>query len=197
MKPQQILIFGGSFNPPTIAHAAIIDAVLQFNEYNQIWLMPSKDRSDKTINASAKLRLKMLTALADECFGHSEKLKVSNFELSLPGNTMTTTTVKILKTKHPSYIFTWLIGADSWLSLDTWEGGEELRHKVNWLIIPREGYKMKNDLPANARVLPNPVFASPVSSTMLRRRISENLSAMPFVTAAVSKIIEKHNLYKG
>jgi nicotinate-nucleotide adenylyltransferase len=196
MQRPKILIYGGSFNPPTIAHAAVIDTVLQIKLYNQLWLMPSKSRSDKLINVPADLRLNMIKALVKECFGSAKKIRVSDFELSLPGKTMTKKTSKLLQENFPLYDFTWLVGADSWLSIDTWEGGKELLGKTNWLIIPREGYEIIEELPKNASLLKKPVFASPVSSTMLRKRISENLSAMPFVTPAVSKIIEKHNLYR-
>jgi len=196
VKDQKIIIYGGSFNPPTIAHAAIIDAVAQDKCYDKIWLLPSKNRSDKKINVPANLRVEMLDALIKECFLNiKSKLMVSDFELAQKGNTMTYKTAKLLNKKYPQNTFVWLIGADSWINMSSWEHGEELRKTVEWLIIPRDGYPINDTLPPNAKLMPNPVFASKVSSTMLRQRIANNQSAMPFTTPAVSKIITSNKLY--
>lgn len=49
-RPETI-IYGGAFNPPTLSHVAILQAVLEFAEPTQseVWVMPSGTRLDKAI----------------------------------------------------------------------------------------------------------------------------------------------------
>lgn len=195
MNRQKIIIYGGSFNPPTIAHAAVVDAARQLDGYDQIWVLPSKDRLDKTTNVNGAIRLKMLNALLKECFCGNDYIKSSDFELKLPGKTMTYSTINKMSKKYPNVDFTWLIGADSWINMPSWANGELLRASVNWLIIPRTGCKINGPLPKNAQLLNVAIFAGPVSSTMIRQRIANNQSAMPYVTPAVNKLIIKNKLY--
>jgi nicotinate-nucleotide adenylyltransferase len=192
---KNILIYGGAFNPPTVAHAAIIDSALSENQFSEIWLMPSKDRSDKVIGVPDSLRVKMLETLIEECFyQYKHRIGISRFELNLPGKTETYETMQLLAHEYPNLNFTWLIGADSWLTMPKWEHGAELVKDGHWLIIDREGYPL-GTLPSNARVIKS-LFSTCLSSTVVRQRVSDNLSAMPYVVKGVDKIITKNSLYK-
>jgi nicotinic acid mononucleotide adenylyltransferase len=57
---RKILLFGGSFSPPTLAHEAIIAACLDMKDFDEVWVMPSGDRADKVIAIQDEDRLKML-----------------------------------------------------------------------------------------------------------------------------------------
>ena len=82
-KSLNILIYGGSFSPPTIAHQFIIESVSSLNCFDQIWVMPCRDRVDKKPSSSEKDRLKMIEIMIAKCFNRS-KVCSSCFEYSIP-----------------------------------------------------------------------------------------------------------------
>ena len=138
---KNILIYGGSFNPPTLAHAALIDAAINDFDFDEIWLMPSKDRADKQIGTDGNYRLRMLEALVNDFFiQHKDQLKIVDFELNLKGQTQTSTTMDLLAKKFPKDRFTWLIGADSWVGMETWKNGAKIKKEANWVVVERSGY---------------------------------------------------------
>ena len=77
---RNVLIFGGGFNPPTPAHEAIIGACLEMPQFDEIWLMPSGDRLDKSIDSEDRDRLQMLEIVKSERFGDNPRLHVSDFD---------------------------------------------------------------------------------------------------------------------
>ncbi|MGB4966675.1 MAG: hypothetical protein WBO35_00560 [Candidatus Saccharimonadales bacterium] len=52
-----ILIFGGAFNPPTLAHEAIIRQWSSMPGFDEIWLTPSGSRTDKHISITSQQQL--------------------------------------------------------------------------------------------------------------------------------------------
>ena len=51
-----IAIYWGGFNPPTIAHAQVIEKVLQETDIHHIIMSPSGEREDKDFNIPQKDR---------------------------------------------------------------------------------------------------------------------------------------------
>lgn len=72
---KEIAVFGGTFNPPTLAHQEIIEACLQHPTFDEVWVMPSGERADKDITVEAEDRIAMLEAVKSDVFAGDERLK--------------------------------------------------------------------------------------------------------------------------
>lgn len=138
-QTKEVVVFGGSFNPPTKAHEAIIAQCLDLPSYDEVWVMPSGDRQDKTMAATDDQRLNMLETVRQECFGADSRLCISDFELGLPRPTETIQTVGALAVAYPDTRFWFVYGADSYATMDSWRGGTALRAMLSVLLLPRPG----------------------------------------------------------
>src|SRR5680860_193379 len=49
---KKVLLFPGAFNPPHYGHVKIIRLALRKKEFDELWIMPSGKRRDKTIDIS-------------------------------------------------------------------------------------------------------------------------------------------------
>lgn len=156
----KILIFGGSFNPPTLAHEAIIAKCLKMPEFDQVWVMPSGSRSDKHITTSAKHRLTMLNIVKAERFLDSPRLLISDFELALPQPNTTYATVKKLKLSYPNDDFWFVFGGDAYRFMPSWPHGKELQKTLQIIVV--------SDTKAQHPTIQLPKNLSAISSTEVR-----------------------------
>ncbi len=99
----EVAIFGGTFDPPTVAHEAIIQACLTREDIDEVWLMPSGVRADKPGMRSDDTRLAMLELIMQQY--RQTNLTVSDFELKLPRPSKTSTTAKALESAYPKNRF--------------------------------------------------------------------------------------------
>ncbi len=61
-----IYILGGAFDPPHAGHSAIVRSILHFLSPDQIIILPSGKRNDKTYNISDEYRLSLLQIFVEE-----------------------------------------------------------------------------------------------------------------------------------
>lgn len=193
---RKIIVFGGSFSPPTLAHEAIIRACLALSGFDAVWVMPSGDRRDKSMTASDTDRLAMLGLMKRGRFHSDPRLIISDFELRLQRPTATYQTVAALQQAYPEAVFWFALGADSYESMITpaWEHGEELRQSLNIIVVGRIGMT----LPGRRGLLALPVDTHEgISSTVARARISSRRSAKGIVSEPVHRYIREHYLYRS
>lgn len=170
MKTETI-IYGGAFNPPTRAHEAIVQASIDYAEPRgaDVWLLPSASRRDKTIDVDRERRLLLCNALLDDVMSRTVRIAVSTLELDRDTQTETYDTVQELNRAYPDRSFTWVFGADSVVSMPSWDHGEWLYDNLSMLIVERGGSEVialgKNATRLTVRSLDN------VSSTEVRRRL--------------------------
>lgn len=188
-----ILVFGSGFNPPTLAHEAIIASCLGLTQFDEIWLMPSGDRFDKIMGASDKDRLRMAEILKVEKFADDRRIRVTDFELKLPRPTETNHTTKALAEVYPDTTFWWALGTDSFFSMPSWSHGVELQKSLNMIIFDRgDADKIHQDNVMHVR-LPSSFLV--VSSSRVRSSIAKGESTQNLISEPIKKYIAKHNLY--
>ena len=194
-QARNIVIYGGSFNPPTVAHEAITRACLEVDGVDEVWLMPSGDRIDKQYDLSDNDRLRMLSLLCEEVFSSNQKLKISRFEIdNLPRPTETLRTVEALKAYYPGNNFQFVFGADSYQSMPSWRNGRELQKRLGMLIVPRWNISIPSS--PNLTILETPRCTT-VSSSQVRENVQAGVSVESMVCSSVCKYIEDSRLYKG
>jgi len=69
---KHIALYGGSFDPPHIAHLRLIRRLITLTDIDEVWLMPCGDREDKKLIMSKDQRFNLMKKL----FKQSEKVKV-------------------------------------------------------------------------------------------------------------------------
>ena len=180
----KVLIFGGSFSPPTVAHEAIIRACLAMPEFTETWLLPSGDRLDKEVAMSDRQRLAMLELVKKADFASDPRLVISDFELSLPRPTQTYQTVAALKERFPETDFWFVFGADSYLSMPDWPHGAELQRSLHMVVFG----SLARTLPANAHYVKIDEYAD-VSSTRTRAALARGESLDGLVSPAVARYL--------
>lgn len=194
MKPQKkIALFGGAFNPPTISHAAIIRALAETGSFDEVWVMPSNSRTDKTIIVAAEQRIELLEVMLADLQALDVDVKIIDIELKMKRKTETHRTIQMLKKSFPLYHFTYVIGEDSLATLPEWHNGAWLLRYVDWIVIPRRAHQPIKVLPQHIHYLP--VQMHELSSTQVRNAVAAGRSIRTFVTPSVEEIIKRKELY--
>ena len=158
---KSIALFGGSFDPPHIAHEAIVKALLRVEDIDKVIIMPTFLNPFKSKSfAPPELRLKWLK----EIFSDYKNIEISDFEVSKGEKVPTIDSVKyLLKTYKKIYL---TIGADNLETLHKWNNFHELQKLVTFIVATRESVK----IPKNFMRLSIDVD---VSSTTLRHIIDK------------------------
>lgn len=138
---KEIAVYGGTFDPPTRAHEAIMRACLAHSTIDELWVMPSGARTDKAGMSSDALRMGLLKQLITVEFADC-RVELSDFEMKLPKPTETYRTVNALDRVYPGHRFWYVFGADSIASMPTWQCGDQLRDELHILAVPRAGYEL-------------------------------------------------------
>ena len=186
----ETIIYGGAFNPPTLAHLAILQACVEYARPRsaEVWIMPSGDRRDKTIAVDRERRLEYVTAMADDAETEDVPVDLLLSELDRHVSVETYDTVLELDEQFPDRSFTWVFGADSTETMHDWKEGDWLLENLSMLAIEREGSRI-NPLAKRAMALTVPSLA--VSSTMVRARLAAHESVDDLVSPRVAELLYK------
>ena len=137
-KPQRIGLWGGSFNPPTLAHKALADFVFSALSLDRlIWVVaPHNPEKDPTTLAPFAHRV----AMVDQVLENEPQMTSSDIE-QRNGSSWTIDTVKTLRKDHPDDTLIFIMGTDNWLGFHGWgEGFDKILHHVSIVILNRPGY---------------------------------------------------------
>ncbi|MCG3126940.1 MAG: putative nicotinate-nucleotide adenylyltransferase [Phycisphaerae bacterium] len=209
MTPSQrgddVLLFGGSFDPVHLGHLIIARAVAEQLGLSQVILIPSarpphKDASQLT-HAAHRLEMCRLAVAGDAMFN------VSDWELHQPGRNYTLNTVNHFRAQRPGSRVFWLIGMDSLAELVTWYRVADLVAACTIVTAGRPGRPWP-DLSAlqaligadavvhiRRHVLDTPLVD--ISATQVRQRVAEGRSIRYLVPDAVGEYIASHGLYRA
>lgn len=127
-----IIIFGGSFNPPTIAHYKISKYLLQKYKPKHFIFVPVGNNYEKTNLTDFKYRYQMVQIM-------SNKLKnafVSDFE-NQDNFQGTIYTLDYFQNKYQDETLYYVIGADNLLTLTSWVDRERLLNTYKFIVLNR------------------------------------------------------------
>ena len=177
----RVAFFGGSFNPPHVAHQLVSLYVLETALVDELWLVPCwKHPFDKALAPYAQ-RLRMCE-LAAAALG--PRARASDIEGRLGGESRTLLTITALRKEHPDCEFHLVVGADIEPELPLWYGAEELLRTVPRIVVGRGGFPGGSSLAMPA-----------ISSTEVRARLARGDSVGELVPRAVNDYIREHGLY--
>jgi nicotinate-nucleotide adenylyltransferase len=192
-----LTIFGGTFDPIHLGHLHAIASITRQVELGELLVVPAGrpwQKIDRDL-ASGSDRL----AMCRLAFANEPDVNVSDVEILRDGPTFTIDTVEELQRQFsdPDRVrqINLVIGADSVKRLHLWHRYEDLIKSVHIIVCARPEYPMFADqLPTSGFTLIE-VSALPVSSSMVRERLSRGENVADLLPEAVWKYIFENNLY--
>jgi nicotinate-nucleotide adenylyltransferase len=193
-----VAIFGGSFNPPHVAHELAVVYALSTAPIDAVLVVPVFRHPFAKELASFDDRL----AMCELGLGWIPRVTVSPVERELGGESLTLRTVEHLAAAHPGWSLRLLIGADVLGDLPKWHRFDRIAAIAPPLVLGRVGVvptsPAEGSAPVSVPTAPLPVLPR-VSSTEIRAAIAAgDLDAVRArVPSAVLDFIEQHRLYRG
>lgn len=198
---KKIGILGGTFNPIHVGHLLLAQNALEYCGLDKVLVMPSGCSYFKNPRevAPADDRVSM-TALAIE---DNDRFELSRIEADREGNSYTFETLDILCEQNPDTRYYYIIGADTLFSMETWKKPDAIFNKCT-VVCARRNNLTDNELEDKARYLREHFKADvilmdideiPISSTFIRKQISQGKSCRYYLDDKVIKYIKEHELY--
>lgn len=187
-KKKMRILYGGAFNPPTIAHYEVIKYLISKFFAAEIIVMPSCHNYKE--NIADQHRYNMIKIIVDSF--HNEMIKVSDYEIKLGKYVGTYYTLKVFD--YPYFV----MGADQLVTIDKWICYPDIVKENKFIILPRNNvdiYKVIHNNPilkvySSNFIIANDFVELNVSSTQFRNTINENI-----VTDDVFTYIKENKLY--
>lgn len=199
---EKIAIYGGTFNPPHIAHVkackAFFDALLP----DRLLVIPDYLPPHKEIsgNVSSEDRF-VMTKLAFEDVPNAE---VSDMEIKRGGRSYTAITLSELKKENNELYF--LCGTDMFLSLESWYRPDLIFSLATICYVRRENDKINDkklcDVAAkyrekyDAKIISVSADVIEISSSEIREKIKSGFAISDLVPEKVNNYIQNKGFYK-
>ena len=185
---KKIGILGGTFDPPHIGHLIIADEVREQLDLDEVRFMPNNIPPHKSKTSTTNQeRLDMLTL----AIGKNSHLTIDTIEWERTGPSYTIDTIKLLKERERDSEFYFIIGADMIEYLPKWKKIDELSQLVRFIGVKRPGYSTETIFPVTLVDIPEIA----VSSSWIRKKISNGETINYLVPDAVKRYIEENRLY--
>jgi nicotinate-nucleotide adenylyltransferase len=190
-----IVVFGGAFNPPTVAHKQIYYYVKQHLDCTEFIYLPVSSQYTKRSLASNQHRLQMLKLMTKDLPG----VKVSTMEFEDPDYLGTYQSLVRIQESHPNEVIAFIIGADNLPKLPQWINIKGILNEFKFIVINRHHADIRQmieddlfmkDYPDSFITLPD--FDIDVSSSGFRGTLDPGS-----VTTEVYDYIMVHELYRG
>ncbi|WP_026036439.1 nicotinate (nicotinamide) nucleotide adenylyltransferase [Limnohabitans sp. Rim47] len=199
-------VFGGAFDPPHLAHVALVEAAVAALQLDQVRVLPTGQAWHKTRALSEAHHRLAMTRLA---FQHLPQVVVDDREIRRSGPSYTVDTLRELQAEFPQAQLYLLLGDDQRRSLPSWHQIEEIGRIA---IICAAGRDMavrawneelgalqttpplSDKLQARIRTLEMPLM--PHSATDIRELLAKEQAITSLVPPAVERYIHEHHLYR-
>ena len=192
-KPQRmkkILLFPGAFNPPHNGHVLAVEVALKRMSFDEIWIMPSEKRNDKTISITYKDR-RDLGNLFVEYLQKKTTIPVKLITNELDDQKQRATEELLREVKsQPDMQFAQLIGLDGYLKIGKKTPSEK------FIVMERPGCALSSDFTQNDNVVILDGAVSDISSTSIRTLIqNHDLRYKKLMPKKIAIYINEHKLY--
>ncbi|TDT61215.1 nicotinate-nucleotide adenylyltransferase [Fonticella tunisiensis] len=199
---KKIGIMGGTFNPIHIGHLIAAQEVLEKMNFDKILFMPVGDPPHKTGSdvISAEHRFEMVK-LAIE---NNEKFEVSDIEVKRRGKTYTYDTLLELGNLNTNTSFYFIVGYDTLRDMDSWKRIDDVFKLSSFVVVNRgnDYTDMKKEIDKKVKKYSANIYLVDIpdieiSSTEIRKKVSENKSIRYMVPDKVLEYILNKGLYRG
>ena len=188
-------LFGGSFNPPHVAHLIVAEVARDQFGFDEVWWIPNATPPHKPQDELAEVdhRLEMTRRAVED----NPAFRVCDIEVERSGVSYTVETVRVLQEQRPDTDFALLIGSDSLDHFAEWHKPDEIAERVPLVVYKRPGVidaVPQSRFANHVRFVSAPVME--VSGTEIRSRCSADRSIRYLVPESVRAYIDEHELYR-
>ena len=205
---ERIVVMGGSFNPPTIAHYKLMKDAMQVVKADLGYFVPVSDaylkrkmRYDKSsIVLSPKVRIAML-----QCMCADGTMKVSDIEMGTI-KARSLETLMAIQSEYPSAQIYFVMGDDKMKLLvhlckkkDFLENFKVILYSRNEgsLISCLDGVNIPSDYMDNIVMCPQPEGLSGVSSSLIRERLMRGETCDDLLYPGVAELLKGSATFNG
>lgn len=201
-QPSRIGVFGGTFDPPHLAHLILAEeARYQLNLELILWVLTPVSPLKPDVEISPwEQRLELLEAALMD----SSAFKVSRVEIERSAPYYTFETLRILNEIHEDEDIIFLMGGDSLYDLPKWKQPQDLIQNCGEIgVMRRPGFeidllqldRMIPGLQAKVKWVDAPLIE--ISSSEIRERLKTGSPVRYFLPPRVHQIIQTKRLYQS
>ena len=189
-----IAVFGGAFNPPTIAHYEVAKHLLGLPFVESLLFVPVGDHYNKAGLIPAFHRVKMLEIMVSNL----SNARISKVEIDAVQALKTLETLEKIQNKYPKEQLAFVMGADNLCGLTNWYKYEKLIEMFKIIIVNRgevDVYQLieeKFSFATTNFLVIDDFIKMDISSSQYRDDLTKGELLLPAVVA----YIEKHGLYR-
>lgn len=212
---KRIAFYGGSFDPVHRGHIAIADKILESFDLDLFVFIPAFHAPHKRrkVPTSAYDRYAMLCLATQD----RPKMSISRMEFEMPERPYSVDTLTRLNAEWPDDEIYFVMGADSWMEINTWREWQTVLSLSNHIVVTRPGHEISFDhvtAEIRERIVDLRCGAGPeggltkrqvfitdvvnidISATRIRSMIEEGDPAWhKDLTGEVANYIEKYQIY--
>jgi nicotinate-nucleotide adenylyltransferase len=188
-------LFGGSFNPPHLAHLVVAEIARDQFGLEEVWWIPNATPPHKSDRGLAAVEDRL--AMTRRAIDGNPSFRLCDIEVRRSGVSYTVETVRALQEQHPDTAFGLLLGSDSLDHFADWHRPDEIADRVPLVVYKRPGVTEEVPEPRFAnhvRFVSAPVME--ISGTEIRARRRAGRSIRYLVPVAVRDYIREHGLYQ-
>ena len=193
-------MFGGSFDPIHNGHVSLAKAFVETLGLERVLIIPTfyPPHKQKKTTVTSEQRLEMCRL----AFEGEELFEVSDIEIRREGKSYTYMTLEELSELYPDDELYLITGADMFMTIDEWKNPEIIFSHAVICGVPRddddisdlrEKAKKLSAMGARTEILDPGIMT--VSSTEIRRRVSDGESISGLVPPLVEDYIIENGLY--
>ena len=194
-------LFGGTFNPPHVAHLRLAEKAIEGAGLDRVIIMPAFIPPHKAAPELLKSEDRFELCRRTFC---GEKFEISDLELRRKGKSYTVQTLEELKKLYPDDEFFLIIGSDMLLSFKNWYRYEDILKYASLCVMTREKAVSraklfeycKNELKLLSKdfiILDSDAFE--LSSTEVRQKAKEGKSLSNMLTEKANEYIKEKSFY--
>ena len=198
---KKIGLYFGTFNPIHVGHLIISNYMVGYTNLDEIWFVvsPLNPLKKKESLLEDYHRLNLVRIAIEQ----NPKLKACDEEFNLPIPSYTINTLTYLKEKYLDYEFNLIMGEDNLRSFKKWKNHEQILKSHYLYVYPRvltAQEEIDNDSERNTfnhpKIIKCDAPIMKISSSFIRKAISENKDVRYLLTPEVFKYVDEMNFYK-
>jgi len=185
---QRLGVYGGSFDPPHVAHVLAAAYALSVGGLDRVIVVPVYAHAFHKQLAPFEQRLR----LCERAFADLARVEISSIEARLPEPSRTLTTLEALREERgPEVIFRLIVGADVLADVSKWHAFDAVQRLAPLFVIGRTGYEAPE---APSCSLPE-ISSSEVRELIARGDADARRELQRWVPSEVLRYIDEHRLY--
>lgn len=195
-----IIVFGGSFNPPTNSHFSLAEQICsEYEEVEQVIFVPVADFYPKEDLLPAEHRVEMLRRVCEK----NNKFCVSTIEVDSEELLGTIETLGRIQKSYPDHEIWFTMGTDNLKDMVLWKGYRKLVTHFKALVLERDNDIMEHIINQNHElkeyrdrfIKVKETVRSNCNATLIRDKVRQGKSIRYLVPDEVYEYISMKGMY--